>query len=73
MNTTRAQFRETILKHANHDYEETIRIYADTGNCLWCDNTHFITSEVWDDDSHRYQSTGSSKCPVCTLKPEDHE
>lgn len=57
---TKEQFRETILKHADHDYEECIRLFEETGECLWCGGDGKVDETISEDDSK------TVKCPICS-------
>lgn len=57
---TKEQFKEKILEHANHDYEECVRIFKETGECLWCENTRQVEGMF-----------GEEFCPICTYKEAD--
>ncbi len=35
-------------------------------DCETCEDTKEVTVDVWDNDSHRYQPTGTGRCPDCT-------
>ena len=39
-------------------------------DCEFCGGTGEVTEDVWDDDSHTYQPTGTKRC-ICTLEGDD--
>jgi len=65
---TREQFRENILKHADHDFEECQRIFAESNICLWCEGEGTV-SENSREGEHGVETVA---CPICSMNKK-HE
>lgn len=70
---TKEQFRENILKYADHEYEECVQIYAETGNCLWCMGDKKVSADGMDSEGNIEHGVETVACPICSIKKHDHD